>query len=98
MRGSVRVGLFLVMLVVMRVIVRRMSVRPVIMVMSAAGRTCMRMGVVFVMAVVVCMIGMRCMAMSMVVPVPVPVIVIVIVMCMGLSIKRRMQGLVDNFQ
>jgi hypothetical protein len=86
------------MLVVMRVIVRRMSVRPVIMVMSAAGRTCMRMGVVFVMAVVVCMIGMRCMAMSMVVPVPVPVIVIVIVMCMGLSIKRRMQGLVDNFQ
>jgi hypothetical protein len=71
-----------------------MSVRPVIMVMSAAGRTCMRMGVVFVMTVVVCMIGMRCMAMSMVVP----VIVIVIVMCMGLSIKRRMQGLVDNFQ
>jgi hypothetical protein len=69
-----------------------MSVRPVIMVMSAAGRTCMRMGVVFVMTVVVCMIGMRCMAMSMVVP------VIVIVMCMGLSIKRRMQGLVDNFQ
>jgi hypothetical protein len=73
-----------------------MSVRPVIMVMSAAGRTCMRRGLVFVMTVVVCMIGMR--RMSMAVPVIVIVIVIVIVMCMGLSIKRRMQGVVDNFQ
>ncbi len=56
----------------------------------------MRMGTVFVMIVVVCMIGMRCM--SMVMPVVVAVLVIVVVMRMGLSIKRRMQGQVDNFQ
>jgi hypothetical protein len=86
----VRAGLFVVILMVMQVIVRRMSVRPVTMVMCAAGRARVRMGTVFVMIVVVCMIGMRCMSMFMSMFMPVTVFMLVVVMRVRLSIKRCM--------
>jgi hypothetical protein len=86
----VRAGLFAVILMVMQVIVRRMSVRPVTMVMCAAGRARVRMGTVFVMIVVVCMIGMRCMSMFMSMFMPVTVFMLVVVMRVRLSIKRCM--------
>jgi hypothetical protein len=86
----VRAGLFVVILMVMWMIVRRMSVRPVTMVMCAAGRARVRMGTVFVMIVVVCMIGMRCMSMFMSMFMPVTVFMLVVVMRVRLSIKRCM--------
>jgi hypothetical protein len=86
----VRAGLFVVILMVMWMSVRRMSVRPVTMVMCAAGRARVRMGTVFVMIVVVCMIGMRCMSMFMSMFMPVTVFMLVVVMRVRLSIKRCM--------
>jgi hypothetical protein len=88
----VRAGLFVVILMVMWMSVRRMSVRPVTMVMCAAGRARVRMGTVFVMIVVVCMIGMRCMSMFMFMSMfmPVTVFMLVVVMRVRLSIKRCM--------
>jgi hypothetical protein len=86
----VRAGLFVVILMVMWMSVRRMSVRPVTMVVCAAGRARVRMGTVFVMIVVVCMIGMRCMSMFMSMFMPVTVFMLVVVMRVRLSIKRCM--------